>query len=530
MSPMTFWPDGHAEAKMSFRRNVGASYASQLYVTLLGIAILPLYLRHMGEESYGLISLFLLLQSWFGLLDLGLTPTISRETARFRGGTLSARSFRQLFRALASLFFVIAASGGLILFLASGWIADRWLHFEYLPLSQVMLALEIMAASVALRWLGGLYRGVVSGAEQLVWLSGFNAVIATLRFLAVFVSMLVFGFTATVFFVHQFVVAIIEVSGLAWRTYRLLPPDSEAVTGLGWSLRPVAPILKFSITIAVTSSVWIFVTQTDKLILSGILPLSEYGYFSLAVLVAGGITLITSPISSALMPRMARLHAEGDEVGLIAIYRQSTRLIGAIAAWATLSLVICAEPALIAWTGNPTLAHKTAPIVQLYAAGNGLLAFGAFPFYLQYARGNLRYHLIGNAILIALLLPSVVLAAKSFGGIGAGWVWLGINVLYLTCWVAYVHHRLEPGLHRYWMFDDILKSIAGVALLAMVLAWVPFESANRIYCFAFCLAVGAVLLLPTMVTVRRSQRQPLPSGLPTTPASTTGPHSQSAHA
>lgn len=528
---MTFWLAGHAGARMSFRRNVVASYASQLYVTLLGIAILPLYLRHMGEESYGLISFFSLLQSWFGLLDLGLTPTISRETARFHGGTLSARAFRQLFRALASLFFLIAVSGGLLLFLASGWIADRWLRFEHLPLSQVVLALEIIAASVALRWLGGLYRGVVSGAEQLAWLSGFNAVIATLRFLAVFVSMLVFGFTATVFFVHQLAVAILEASGLAWRTYRLLPCEAAAVTGLGWSLRPVAPILKFSITIAVTSSVWIFVTQTDKLILSGILPLSEYGYFSLAVLVAGGITLIVSPISSSLMPRLARLHAEGDEIGFIAIYRQSTRLIGVIAAWATLSLMICAEPALIAWTGNPTLAHKTAPIVQLYAAGNGLLAFGAFPFYLQYARGNLRYHLIGNAILIVLLLPSVVMAAKSFGGIGAGWVWLGINVFYLFGWVAYVHHRLEPGLHCDWMFDDILKSLAGPALLAAVLAWVPFESTSRIYCLAFCLVVGTVLLLPTVITVRRLRRQPPPpSGSSTTLAPTADPLSPSAHA
>lgn len=519
---MTFWLAGHVEARMSFRRNVVASYASQLYVTLLGIAILPLYLRHMGEESYGLISFFSLLQSWFGLLDLGLTPTISRETARFHGGTLSARAFRQLFRALASLFFVIAVSGGLLLFFASNWIAHRWLRFEHLPLSQVVLALEIMAASIALRWLSGLYRGVVSGAEQLAWLSGFNAVIATLRFLAVFVSMMIFGFNVTVFFYHQLAVAILETSGLAWRTYSLLPGEAAAVSGLGWSLRPVAPLLKFSITIAFTSSVWIVVTQTDKLILSGILPLSEYGYFSLAVLVAGGITLITSPISSALMPRLARLHAEGDEAGFIAIYRQSTRLIGVIAGYATLSLVICAEPVLLAWTGNPTLAHKAAPILQLYAAGNGVLAFGAFPFYLQYARGNLRYHLIGNAILIVLLLPSVVLAAKSFGGIGAGWVWLGINVLYLFGWVAYVHHRLEPGLHRHWMIDDILKSLVAIALLAAVLAWLPFESTNRIYCLAFCLAVGAALMLPTVMMVRRLRRQLTPSGSPMSTAPPSG--------
>lgn len=488
---------------MSFRNNVIVSYASQVYVTIIGVAILPVYLLYMGDESYGLISFFSLLQSWFGLFDLGLTPTISRETARFYGGGLSSRSFRQLFRALFSLFSIIAVCGGLILFSASGWIAAQWLNFENLPVSQVVLALKIMAVSVALRWLGGLFRGVVTGAEQLAWLGGFNAMIATLRFIAVFASMIFFGYNITVFFVHQFAVAIIEVCGLAWRAYKLLPSDTEAAINVGWSLRPIKPLLKFSITIAFTSSVWIFITQTDKLVLSGILPLSEYGYFSLAVLVAGGITLITTPISSALMPRLARLHAERDDIGFLAIYRQSTRLVGAIAACTTLSLIICAEPALLAWTGDPTLARKAAPILELYAAGNGLLALGAFPFYLQYARGNLRYHLIGNAIIIVLITPLFVWAANSYGGIGAGWVWLGMNALYLLGWVAFVHHRLEPGLHRRWLFEDVVKSIAAPFFIALGLACIPFGTVSRISSLAFCVAVGSVMLLTTWITLRR---------------------------
>ena len=39
-----------------------------------------------------------------------------------------------------------------------------------------------MAIIVALRWMCGLYRGAISGAERVVWLGSFNAVIATLRF------------------------------------------------------------------------------------------------------------------------------------------------------------------------------------------------------------------------------------------------------------------------------------------------------------------------------------------------------------
>lgn len=44
------------------RQNIVASYFSQAYVTLIGIVILPLYIKFMGAEAYGLIGFFTLLQ------------------------------------------------------------------------------------------------------------------------------------------------------------------------------------------------------------------------------------------------------------------------------------------------------------------------------------------------------------------------------------------------------------------------------------------------------------------------------------
>ena len=170
---------------MSLKKNILASYATQIYVTLVGILILPLYLKYMGAEAYGLVGFFTMLQAWFNLLDMGLTPTVARETARFHGGATDALSYRRLLRALQLIFFAIAMLGGGAMFVFSGLIADRWLNVQTLPLAQVELALQLMAVSVALRWMSGLYRGCISGSERLVWLGGFNAFVATLRFVGV---------------------------------------------------------------------------------------------------------------------------------------------------------------------------------------------------------------------------------------------------------------------------------------------------------------------------------------------------------
>lgn len=439
---------------MSLKNNILANYISQTYVTMIGIAIVPLYLKYMGAEAYGLVGFFSMLQAWFNLLDMGLTPTMSRETARFRGGALDALTFRRLVRALEWIFLVIALGGGGIVLFLSGQIATNWLTAKQLPISEVQRSVQIMAIIISLRWMCGLYRGQITGSERLVWLSAYNTVIATIRFVGVLLVLHFISKTPTAFFSYQLCVAFVELACLMIMSFRLLPPipASETVT---WTWTPLKPILKFSLTIAFTSSVWVLLTQTDKLVLSKILPLAEYGYFTLAVLVASGVMIISGPVSSAIMPRMAKLEAEGHHDELIRIYRQSTQLVAVISGSATVIISLFAEQLLWAWTGNKILAQHTAPIVILYAIGNGILAVSAFPYYLQYAKGNLRLHLIGNAGFVILLVPSIIWAASRYGGVGAGYTWLAMNGIYFLTWIPLINQKFEPRLNWLWFTRDV---------------------------------------------------------------------------
>jgi len=440
---------------MSLKKNILANYASQIYVMLISIVMVPLYINYMGAEAYGLVGFFAMLQVWFCLLDMGLTPTMARETARFRGGVTDALSYRRLVRALEGVFLFVALAGGTAMFAASGYIAHDWLQASHLPVAEVQTAVQLMAIIIAMRWMCGLYRGAITGSERLVWLGGYNSVIVTIRFVGVLPLLMFVGVTPTIFFSFQLCVALIELAGLLFYTYRLLP-DIPQGQQLPWTLAPLKPVLKFSMTIAFTSSVWVLVTQTDKLVLSKILPLAEYGYFTLAVLVASGVLLINGSISGAIMPRMSKLEAEGDHAGLIRLYRQATQLVAVLAGAASITVAFCAEPLLWAWTGDRSLAHQAAPVLVLYALGNGILAVSAFPYYLQYAKGDLRLHLIGNAVFVVLLIPAIIRAASQYGGVGAGYIWLGMNLLSFVAWLPLVHRKFEPGLNMKWYGQDIL--------------------------------------------------------------------------
>lgn len=440
----------------NIKLNIFSSYLSQIYIIFISIAILPYYIKYMGVEAYGLVGFFALLQALFSLLDFGLRPTISRQTAQYNGGSLSAIKFRQLFRSLHIIFFIVAIAGGTSLLLSSNYLANHWLNIENLNIKDVIFCLYVMSISISLRWTTGLYRGVISGFERIIWLSRANALVATLRFPCVLMYMYFFGFTVKSFFTYQLLVALLEFFIYAIKCNSLMPKLLSNLS-IGWSLKPIKPFLAFAIINAITASIWVFITQLDKLVLSGVLSLSDYGYFSLSVLVAAGIMQISTPISTAIMPRMARLEAEKNYNGIKKIYLNSTRLISIIVVTAGIVLASVSEQFLYAWTGDKVLAIEAGPILQLYALGNAFLALSAFPYYLQYAKGQLKYHLLGNIFMLVILLPSIIWAAKKYGAIGAGWTWFITQALYLVVWATYVHIKIEPGINVKW-FKSFLPS------------------------------------------------------------------------
>jgi hypothetical protein len=103
------------------------------------------------------------------------------------------------------------------------------------------------------------------------------------------------------------------------------------------------------------------------------LPLEEYGRYSLAIQVANGILLISSPIISAILPRLTILESEKNNEGLIELYRYATHLVVIAAGAASITMAFFSEALIWLWTGDADLSKQVSPILTLYAIGNGLV-------------------------------------------------------------------------------------------------------------------------------------------------------------
>lgn len=453
---------------MSVRRNITANFASQVYVTLASIVFLPLYVSYIGVEAYGLVGFFVTLTTLFQVLDLGLAATMTREIARYRGGAKTAGEVRGIFRVFELCFFAIACAGCIAVLLLSNALATRWLQVERLAIGEVETSIALMGVAIGLRFMAGFYRSVAVGFEHQVWLAGFNSVVATLRFGFILPVLAWVGSTPTIFFGYQLVIALVEVFALLIYAYRTMPrPVGAGSLDKSWA--NLRGSVRFTAGVSVLSLLHLAITQADKLALSRLVPLTEYSLFSLTTVVAGGIITMTAPVTQAVLPRMAKIAAEGKPEDLIRLYRETTQLVCVLVIPMAVCLGLFAAPILVAWTGNETIGRNAGPLLALYSIGNALLAVSAFAYYLQYAHGSLRLHVIGQAGFALVWVPALVIGASFHGAVGAAVVWVVMTAIFFLAWLPVVHARFAPGLHLRWLAVDVLPILAFGAAAGLLL-------------------------------------------------------------
>lgn len=458
----------------------------QAYVAVVSIITLPLYLKYLGVEAYGLISFFFMFQMWFMLLDVGIGQTLSRQAALFRGGLIDADSFAGILVFLKRVSFLLSIAGGALVLIFSEEIVVYWLHLETLSIEEARTSVCLMAVSMMLRLYSSVFRGVATGLERIAWLSGFNAVVASFRWGGVLPALYLYGASVEVFFGFQVLVSVFENLVLAGFVRQLAPAARR-----GYSAD--YSILRFSLSLGMASVLWLMISQLDKLLLSGVLSLAEYGYFNVAVVVSGVISFISGPISTAIMPRLSRLHSEGNTADFFFIYNSATQVVAVLAFSICAVCLFMGRDLVYLWTGSMDVAEKVAPILSPYVIGNALLALVAFPYYMQFAYGNLRLHNSGNVVFLVTLVPIVISASLTYGAVGAAYAWMFINLFFFFFWAPLVHHRFAAGTHIKWVMNNILP----VFIMIFVAANVAYHSllsggANG---FSELLAFGLVVTL-----------------------------------
>ena len=447
---------------MSLRKNLAANFIGQGWTALMGLAFIPLYIQYLGVEAYGLIGFYAVMQAWLTLFEMGITQTLNREMARFSAGVHTSQSIHDLLRSLEVISIVLAVFICLLVWLSSSYIATQWLNVQKLSSSEVASAITLMGFVIALRLIEGVYKGTLVGLQKQVAVNIINIIVATMRYGGVVAVLIWYASSIKVFFVWQVFSSIISVFVFVCLVYKNLPKPNKVPK---FSTQAISEIWHFARDILGITFLALLLTQVDKVLLSKLITLDSYGYYTLAATVAGGLALITAPITQAIYPKMVEYVEQEKVHDLASLYHQGAQLVSVLITPVAAMLIFFAEDIIYLWSGDVSLATKTAPILLPLALGSFLNCLVWMPYQLQLAYGWTSFAIKVNLIAVILLVPAIFLTVPHYGAVGAAWIWALLNAGYVTLAMHYMYKRLLPKEKLFWYWHDVIKQLISVIVV-----------------------------------------------------------------
>lgn len=491
---------------MSLKKNVIANYLGQGWAAGMGLAFIPIYIQYLGMEAYGLIGIFAVMQAWLTLLDMGMTPTLNREMARFSAGAHTSQSIHDLLRSLEIICISIAIVIALTIWSVSSYLASDWLKVDKLPVNEVAQAISIIALVLALRFVEGVYRGSLFGLQRQVFYNVASATFATMRHGGVVILLAFVSPTVKAFFLWQAAVSLITILIFSSAVRRALPIMAVSPK---FKLKAIAEIWKFASGVMLVTFLAILLTQVDKVLLSKLLSLESFGYYTLAATLAGVLYMIVGPITTAFYPRLVELYTNKNQSLLVSTYHQGAQLVTVLTATPVVMLSFFPKELIFVWSGNVVLAESVAPILSVIVLGVYLNGLMHMPGQLQLAHGWVSLGVKTNLLAVVILVPALFWVVPRYGAIGAAWVWVVLNASYVLFAIQFMHQKLLVfEKWRWYFFDLLLPTIGPVVIMLLAKQLQPEIYKNRWCGFIFLMVIG-VFALTTSIMLSDQMRPKL---------------------
>lgn len=484
------------------RRHLLANYLGQGWAALMALAFVPVYLRVLGLEAYGVIGVFLFMQTLASLLDVGMTPMLNREMARHVAGERTAQSAAVLLKTVLCLVSLGALMLAMGVGLAAEWIVRDWLRPRELDPREAAAAIAAIGVLVALRLVEGLYRGALLGLQQHVRLNVTMGWSATARWGGAAAAIVWIAPRLDLFFGWQAAVSLATMAVLRLQVRRAL---SAAPLRARASRAALAGVWRFAGGTLVLTALGLLLTQADKLLLVRWLSLETFGLYSTAWTAAAALYQLVIPLTQAYFPRFTVLCAQADAQALARSYHQAARLLALCTVPPALVLVFFGEAVLRVWLGNAQLAAAAAPVLSLLALGVLVHGFLYVPHMLAMARGWVRFGLYANAVAVLLYFPLLLWWSGQAAETGAAAAWALLHASYLLVGMQFFYRTLLPAEKWAWYGRDVALPLAVATAVCLMLRWFIDDAAALGWVQLALVGAGLAAVLLALMPEARAQ-------------------------
>jgi O-antigen/teichoic acid export membrane protein len=486
------------------RRNILANIIARAWGVISVYLFVPIYLRFLGIEAYGIVGFYSTLLAVLAFADMGFTATLNREMARLSVRNDSVVEMADLLRTYESTYLCISSALAIIVWVLSPAIAAYWLRSGVLQPSEMTAAIRLMGVAIALQLPSALYIGGLMGLQKQVRANSVTIATGAFRGIgAVFVLSLISP-TIFAFAMWQLVSNVIYClaarqslwHALALGAVRIQPHFRWQVFRNTW---------RYAAGMAGMAAISAVLTQADKLTVSKMLPLEMLGYYTLGSALASAPLMLASPIALAVFPRLTAMVASNDPIGLTRFYHRTCALVAVATIPAGVTLAFFAGDFIRAWTGSALAGQRTGTAASFLLGGQLLQALQAVPCYVALAYGHVRLNVYVNVASFLMIAPLLLVLVMRYGIVGAGLSWFVMTICTMAPFMYLLHRRFLPGELWKWLWCGATRPLLAtlpIVLVARLYFPVPSSRLLILAMIGLCWSISAVATGATNSEIR----------------------------
>ena len=439
-------------------RNTIWNVVGQVSPLLIAAFAIPLLIKRLGVDRFGVLTLAWALVGYFSLFDLGLGRALTKVVS----DRLAAGKERQVAAAIWTatiMMFAVGAVFAIAICLARQWMTNSLLKVPASLHRETYAALLPLGLSIPIITITTGLRGVLEAQHRFAMVNSVRVVMGAFSFLgplaASFVSPSLYG-VITVLILGRVVSCVIYLMMCLRTTH-----------GLGkkfiWDRETLPELLSTGGWITVSNLVSPLMAYSDRFLITYFLSVSVVAYYTTPFEMVTKLWLVPTSIAGVLFPAFAAL-AVIDRQRLTRTYERGVRSCFVVLYPVIFLIIMFAPEVLQVWLGT-TFMRQSTIVLRWLAAGVLLNSIANMPYALLQAvnRPDLpgKVHLIE----VPLYLAGAVWAITHYGLPGAAAVWairlsLEAVVLFILAQRTLVPGALGPRL--------ITFLALGVAVLAAI--------------------------------------------------------------
>lgn len=434
---------------------------------LLAVLTVPVVVRYLGQEDYGLLMLVTSIMGYFALIDINVTAASTKFVAQHHAQG-AHREVNQ------------TVSFGLLIYLAIGLVGGAALWTFATPLATSVFKISTARQADAVRALEWAALGFLMGQVQVYLQSlpgalarydlagsveaGFGVILPLLT-----VALLMLGGGLVELIWLRIALSGLQALGvLLWLVRRMrlrwARPDGETRRSM----------LSFSAFAFLSRFAALTYSHGDKLIIGAVVGAGPLTLFAVPTMLVNRVMALLFRLAAVMFPHASQMAAQARMAELQTAYFTAARLLCFLNGATALLLALLAPAILTVWMG-PRFAATSATILTLMALAQWLDSLTHVPSLVNDGLGHPKVSGLFAVTRALLGLALIATGVAQAGIVGAAWAHLAAALLLGVAFLGYVHGRTLPFPLSTWLLQATLKPTAallpGVAVGVLLRGW-----------------------------------------------------------